>query len=276
MKKTTYLFLPVLLGMLCLPVARAMGQLESHAQVELLSNVSAIKPGQPFLLGFRFKIDPDWHIYWTNPGDSGLPTEVKLKLPAGFTAGQVQYPVPARLALPGDIINYAYEDEVMLLVQITPPKDLPIDKPVTISGKATWLVCKDDCVPGSGAISVDLPVMDTNKPDNAELFAKWISRLPVEADDADISALTAKTQGDLVTIAISWKKPVTNVQYLPAKSVSDDISEMKINGKENQTTVTFRLKSVDTIKATPLGLLSFQTNGGLPVGVKLMLPVSGR
>src|ERR1700722_18633836 len=82
----------------------------AHVKAELLADVSAIQPGKPFWLGVRLMIDPSWHVYWKNPGDSGLPTRVKLTVPDGFTAGAIQFPTPNRFQQPGNIIAFGYED----------------------------------------------------------------------------------------------------------------------------------------------------------------------
>ena len=93
----------------------AAAQPDDHpAKVELLANVSAIKPGEPFTVGIRFTMQPHWHVYWLNPGDSGMPPQVKWKLPEGFTVSELQFPVPKKFEQPGDMVGYGYEDEVLL------------------------------------------------------------------------------------------------------------------------------------------------------------------
>src|SRR5687768_7951944 len=104
-----------LLGLLAAPALAQPNQ--DLVKAKLLADVSAVKPGEAFTVGLRLSIEPGWHVYWTNPGDSGAPTSVKLKLPAGFKAGPVQYPVPIRFNQPGDVLGYGYEDELMLTVR---------------------------------------------------------------------------------------------------------------------------------------------------------------
>src|SRR5947209_7002995 len=90
-------------------------------QATLLADVTAVVPGKPFTVGARLRMVPNWHTYWEFPGDAGIPTEIKWKLPDGWKAGQIQWPVPLRLVEPGDIQIYGYHDEVLLLQEITPP-----------------------------------------------------------------------------------------------------------------------------------------------------------
>src|SRR4051794_15776316 len=83
-------------------------------KAELRADVKTVRPGERFTVGVLLKIKPGWHVYWLNPGDSGLPTRVKFNLPEGFTAGPLKYPLPVRFDQAGGILGYGYHDEVML------------------------------------------------------------------------------------------------------------------------------------------------------------------
>src|SRR5687768_1565373 len=101
-----------------------------HVQATLLTDVSAIQAGEPFTVGVMLKIDPHWHVYWLNPGDSGEATKVSIEAPEGLKVGPVQLPVPVKFMQPGDMIGYGYMDEVMITAKVTPPADLPPGSPV--------------------------------------------------------------------------------------------------------------------------------------------------
>ena len=60
-----------------------------NVRAELISEVSQVKPGEPFWVALRLTIRPHWHTYWKNPGDSGLPTEINWTLPAGVKADSI-------------------------------------------------------------------------------------------------------------------------------------------------------------------------------------------
>src|SRR5207247_9661072 len=75
-------------------------------QATLLADVDSVKPGKPFNLGVLLKIKPGWHVYWKNPGDSGLATRVALKLPEGFKGGEPKFPIPVRFDRPGDVVAF--------------------------------------------------------------------------------------------------------------------------------------------------------------------------
>ncbi len=155
----------------------------SAVKVQLLADTAGVQPGKAFDVGVLFTIGKGWHIYWKNPGDAGLATSVEWQLPEGFKAGPLRWPHPETFQQPGDIVGYGYEDSVLLVASVTPPKDLPAGKDVTISAKATWLGCQKVCVPGSEDLSVTLPTAASATPANRELFQQWEAKLPRMAPD---------------------------------------------------------------------------------------------
>src|SRR6266566_2770561 len=146
-------------------------------KAELLADTDAVVPGKPFAIGLRLRMAPGWHTYWKFAGDAGLPTEIKWNLPAGWKAGEIQWPIPLKTNDPGDIQTYGYQDEALLIQQLTPPAK--IDKSsVKLSVDASWLVCEKICIPGSAKLDVDLPIASASNPANQELFARWRRLLP--------------------------------------------------------------------------------------------------
>lgn len=132
-----------------------------NVRAELLADVSSVKPGEPFWVGLRQTIRPKWHTYWKNPGDSGLPTEIAWTLPEGVTAGPIVWPRPSVYDI-GGIVNYGFQDEAVLLVQVTPPATLTGSLPLVAA--ANWLVCEDVCIPEEATLELVLPVAATAAP----------------------------------------------------------------------------------------------------------------
>lgn len=129
-----------------------------HVEAQLVSDKVAAQPGKPLLVGLKLRMAPEWHTYWKNPGDSGLPTRIQWVLPEGWKAGDIQWPYPKHLPV-GPLMNYGYEDEVVLLSELTPPAGAK-PGPVVIGAKAEWLVCKDVCIPEKGELELAMPVAD--------------------------------------------------------------------------------------------------------------------
>src|SRR4051812_4403359 len=135
-----------------------------HVEAELVADKASAQPGKPLLVGLKLRMTPEWHTYWKNPGDSGLPTRIKWTLPEGWKAGELHWPFPQTLPV-GPLMNYGYEDEVVLLAELTPPADAKAGN-ASIRANAEWLVCKDVCIPEKGELDCSLPVATTPPADN--------------------------------------------------------------------------------------------------------------
>jgi DsbC/DsbD-like thiol-disulfide interchange protein/cytochrome c biogenesis protein CcdA len=131
-------------------------------------------PGGVVELAIHMRPAPGWHGYWLNPGDAGLPMDVKWHLPAGFAVGPLRYPVPTRLEI-ADLMNYVYEQDYAVLARLTVPANAKGTIP--IRADAHWLACTDKvCVPEQGQLSLDLPV-GSGTPNRAQ-FDAWRQALP--------------------------------------------------------------------------------------------------
>jgi DsbC/DsbD-like thiol-disulfide interchange protein/cytochrome c biogenesis protein CcdA len=131
-------------------------------------------PGGEVELAIHMRPAPGWHGYWLNPGDAGLPMDVEWRLPKGFAAGSLRYPVPTRLTV-ADLMNYVFERDYAVLVRLKVPADAKGTVPIRAA--ARWLACTDKiCVPEQGELSLDLPV-GSGVPNRAQ-FDAWRQALP--------------------------------------------------------------------------------------------------
>jgi thiol:disulfide interchange protein DsbD len=146
-------------------------------RAELLADTNSIVPGKPFIIGLMLRMAPGWHTYWKFSGDAGLPTELKWKLPPGWKIGEIQWPIPLKTIDPGDIETYGYENEVLLMQEVTSPSNINTSS-VQLTAEANWLVCEKICVPGSATLQLDLPVASSNQPANTDVFARYRRLLP--------------------------------------------------------------------------------------------------
>ena len=154
------------------------GAPEKHVDAELISATDAAVPGKPLTVGLLLTHKPGWHTYWQVPGDSGLPTRIEWKLPAGFKAGPIEWPHPRRLPA-GPLVNYGYEGQTLLLTTVQVPADAAVGKSITLAGKAEWLECQDVCIPGTADIALTLPIKSSaGAASMATLFEHTRARVP--------------------------------------------------------------------------------------------------
>ncbi|MFY3382765.1 protein-disulfide reductase DsbD family protein [Paracidovorax sp. MALMAid1276] len=135
-----------------------------HVRAELLAHApQGVAPGQPVWLGLSITHQPEWHTYWKNPGDSGLPTELAWTLPAGLDAGEIAWPLPKKIPI-GTLANYGYEGTVLLPVPVTVASTFApgaLVRDATIRLRASWLVCRKECIPEEGEFTLQLPIQST-------------------------------------------------------------------------------------------------------------------
>jgi thiol:disulfide interchange protein len=225
MRLTRFLFAVLLAG---LPVLRAQDEpsplgdfgafggekkeTATPATAEIISENKEIAPGEPFRVALKITHAPHWHTYYLNPGQVGFPPSIEWKLPEGFTAGELQFPVPMLGTFEGAPF-YGYEGETWFLQTITPPATLKAGETVTLSGDASWLACNQSCIPGDAELKLSLPVASSASPnpESAEGFAKADAALPQKHASWMVSA---SGSGDTVTLTLT---PGANAVSQPEK-----------------------------------------------------------
>ncbi len=183
-----------------------------HAEAELVAATDAIVPGQPLSAGLLIRHDPHWHTYWRVPGDSGLPTTIDWRLPAGFAAGPIEWPVPKRLPI-GPLMNFGYEGELLLPVRITVPADAAVGQTVQLKARADWLICKEVCIPGGADLQLALPVKAAASPSGfAPLFASTRAQVP---QPTTLAAASATIDGGRIRLAFKPAAPLRQLEFFP-------------------------------------------------------------
>ncbi len=191
-RSTALISIASLLFVLTLPAAASpmLSARSGPVEARVVAEQTSILPGKAFTVGVVLRMDPGWHVYWKNPGDSGLPTKVTWDLPAGFVAGPLQWPIPERIETEG-LVTYGYSGQVLLLSVITPPAACASGRAVTLGAKVEWLACRVECTPGSAALGVSLPVKSSEPlPDRQweDSFRAARALVPGPAPAARISA----------------------------------------------------------------------------------------
>ncbi|MCW5829547.1 MAG: thioredoxin family protein [Deltaproteobacteria bacterium] len=134
-----------------------------HVTVELVADSAALSPGSQFEAGVKFTLDPEWHVYWKNPGDSGEAPRFEWELPPEVTAGALHWPAPERIPV-GPLLNYGYEGEVVFPVEFALDSSAVPGETVRLVTEAKWLVCREDCIPGSARLELVIPVETAPRP----------------------------------------------------------------------------------------------------------------
>ncbi len=196
--------------LLALPVA-AQASLGPgpHIKLTLVPETRVPASGGEVTLAFGSRPEPDWHGYWANPGDAGLPPTLTWTLPTGASAGKLQFPVPHRLLISG-LMNYVYEGPYAQLVTLKVPAGLAVGTKLPVSVKADYLVCtKEICVPETATLATELTIGDgTIDPATRATFDGWRRALP-------------KPLGSPATIAVENGRARIAVPFPASASATD-------------------------------------------------------
>ena len=183
-----------LLGDLCAAV---------RTKVDLVNLTPDIRPGEKALIAMRFRCDPHFHIYWQNPGDAGQAPTVEWQEVSGTKVGAFVWPGPKLIDQSG-VMNFVYEDETLLLMEVTVPSDAK--GTLTFKGKAEWLECDDTgCWPHDKQVELTVKVGAGNAAYkyDAKLYPALRPRL----------STTASSDGKMLTVALPAGEKLTKTWF---------------------------------------------------------------
>ena len=202
----------------CPPRAETQDDATPHSDARLVAEVASIRPGSPFSVALHVRLDPGWHTYWRNPGDSGSEALIEWALPEGWSTSEIHWPAPERLPAP-PLMSYAYEDEVLLIVEISPPEGLAPGRTATLAGSAEFLVCREICLPARADLELVLPVVAERPapdPSWARVFHRARERLPLIDTEWSAGAID---DGDAYRLTISpppdWAADLEGAYFFP-------------------------------------------------------------
>lgn len=150
-------------------------ELERYAEATIIAERTAIHPADKITLAIDIKLAPHWHVYWKNPGDSGLPVRIEWDVPEGFEIGDIQWPTPDKISY-DILVNYGYYNQAVLLQTLKTPDTLPAGK-ITLTATVNMLVCNDICIPETSTISIDLNNPDDLDTDNSASIEDAYSKI---------------------------------------------------------------------------------------------------
>lgn len=149
--------------------AEELQEPESGPQVpaQLVASHAAIAPGAEFEIGVHLSIPAGWHVYWQNPGDTGVATSARLNAPPGFEVEGPLFPGPLRHEDEFGTVSYVHEGELVLFFRVRAPAELK-EPAARFSAKVRWLVCREACFSESGEPELELAVAAQSKPSAAK------------------------------------------------------------------------------------------------------------
>jgi thiol:disulfide interchange protein len=259
-----------------------------HVRAELIAHApDGVAPGAPVWVGLQITHQPEWHTYWKNAGDSGLPTEMTWTLPPGVSTGEIAWPVPEKIAV-GSLANYGYENTVLLPVPLEvstlykPPVALGATPAMDIQLKASWLVCRKECIPEEGTFSLSLPLQGSTALHKADFDTAAASQPQPLArpGTVEVDGHTLKVRLEGLPAAVQGK----TLGFFP--ETPEVIRTAAVSGKDwtqawQDGTWTATIPLADQRSASPtalplvVALAEADRQAGQPIAWRAEPPVSG-
>ena len=250
---------------------------------ELVVSSPAAEPGKPVTLALSFKLAPGWHIYWLNPGDSGMATAPRLKLPEGWTASDWQFPIPVKFDQPGGYVGYGYKDEVALLVEVTPSASFTQGQ-AKLGVEVNYLVCESVCLPGHASLEVTLNSGAMRSQRNQD-FEAWTARMPLSPTPQ--LEVTTHGRGEVISSAgyarrevevrLGWGEvDYTRAEVFPLTPEGLEVRDVVAEVREYGAVINMEAKLYAGETAAPpsmRAIVVFSADSGRRVGYWVDLPL---
>lgn len=244
-RKIITAFLTLMLCM-ALPLSSAQAQLEPerYTRVEIKAEKEQVTAGETITVATTIYLESDWHVYWLNPGDSGLPVIINWKKPEGFEFSDIMWPTPDKISYE-ILANYGYYNEVTLLQTLEVPENFAGGE-VRLDATIDMLVCNDICIPESSNITLtlnaDSPIYITSDARINEAKEK----LPTQID-GDLNNAFTFTEVEIngeKTLRLQLRKQdlpaditeqLSNVEFFPENlGIISHISEPSVKSEDDQ------------------------------------------
>ena len=171
-----------------------------HAEVSIIKSEQSDN-SKIVNLGIKMDMQPGWHTYWINPGDSGGVIDIEWTMPKGNTVSEVSYPSPHKIPYP-PLMTFGYENYVIF------PVTLSLDNPhedILISAKIDFLICADVCIPETALIQTSL-----NTIQNDSELNQWLDKVP-----SILLPNIASINGSNLELRFSFNEAIDDIYFFP-------------------------------------------------------------
>jgi DsbC/DsbD-like thiol-disulfide interchange protein len=148
--------------------------------------------------GLEVLLEPGWHTYWRNPGETGVPPVFDFSASENVADVELRYPAPERYD-DGVSVSLVYRDEVVFPLTVVP---LEAGQPITLRVEARFGVCKDVCIPTRARAELTLPPVPPSDPLAEARLQRFHSRLPKAAEPGRFDVEEVPAQDDALLVEV--------------------------------------------------------------------------
>ncbi len=257
--------------------AHAQPQGQRQADVTLISERNVAQAGETFFVAFDLKIKPNWHVYWRNAGDSGLPPEIFWAEGQAPDVGPFIWAAPhEQEVLANEIMNYGYSDQLVLPFSVTVPIGADIGDTVDLAGTLEYQICDDVCIIEREDFSLSLPVGAEpwiNKA-NGQLIADWIAKAPISFEgDARFIGQNEDASWALSLAAPQLALPANYIRFFPYQNEIKHAATQPVSYGDGGITLTLTPGYKPELGQRVDGVLVVERAGGETEAYEVSAPI---
>ncbi|WP_120497748.1 protein-disulfide reductase DsbD [Kiloniella sp. EL199] len=165
---------------------------EEFSRVRLVTGQETLGEAGKVMLGLQFELKEGWKTYWRSPGDAGFPVSLDLAGSDNLKSWQFYWPVPHRFTLFG-LQTFGYSKEVVFPFSVeaeNPQQD------VTLRGTASYLLCKEICIPFDAEVTIRIPSGEAFPSLEAGIVDTYIRQVPGLGAETGITVTDIFLEGE--------------------------------------------------------------------------------
>jgi len=264
--------------------AQQATSLKDPVTIKIFSSHSVVKAGGDFNVGVLFELGDGWHIYWKNPGESGLPTSLKVGAGSDMVeSGEVNWPIPNRFMQPGAILGYGYHKEVFFEIPMRIVGEAA-PGPLELQVDLSWLLCSESvCIPGSYGGVLELELGDSSVKSNdfkvftkkAPIYPEIIRQPYLQSVRVSHRGPTEQEHDKLYRVTVDWSSDPGEVElFLTSdRQVKVALVEREAGKMETAVDLTVQIKDRERVSVREIELLVVPASGGeeKPLSIRIEL-----
>ena len=150
------------------------------------------------LIGLQVNLLPEWKIYWRNPGDAGLPPEIKWETASNIKSIDLLFPNPKRFNFFG-IETFGYENEVIFPIVID---RLNNNKKISGLLQIEAQVCAEICVPVNYRYDLKQLNYDDKKNSKLKDILRYKNKVPKFLGSKDLELISFDQSDDNLKLSL--------------------------------------------------------------------------
>jgi len=233
------------------------------ANARIVVDSYSLEKSRSVPIGILIELEKDWHIYWRNPGDSGMPTSIDFEIPEGVSVSEIEWPVPKVFEYEG-LASYGYDGQILLIADLNIPESF-VSNSITVSAKIKSLICRDVCIPFNLTVSKEIKLTNAFSAEEeiTKLFSQTRKNLPEVKNDFELSVVPDENNITIVLENLNYDlAKINSLYFLPYENgLFKNTVDQKIINKENQIELRVEYDQFKTVELRELfGILVFQFN----------------